>query len=274
MILKMLQKSLTEGWCFFEFRQRRLDGEEFPATVLLSKCELRDRTLIQVTMRDVTERKRAEELIRASLKEKEILLKEIHHRVKNNMQIIISLLNLQTGSIKDKELLKIFSDSTNRIRAMALVHEKLYQSDDMAKIDFASYITTIAEDLHSNYTIGGNRPQLLIEADNIPLGIDQAIPCGLIVNELITNSLKYAFPEGIETGEIRVSLRHSGDNEATIIVRDNGIGLPGGIDAEKSSSLGLQLVKVLIDQVHGNYFIERNGGTVWSITIPITNPPV
>jgi PAS domain S-box-containing protein len=266
----MIDKAMTEGWCFFEWQHRRLDGQVFPSTVLLSKCQLKNRTFLQATVRDITERKRAEEQTRASLEEKEVLLKEIHHRVKNNFQIIISLLNLQSGSIKDHELLKIFNDTSNRIRAMALVHEKLYLSEDIAKIDFTSYIRTISEDLHNTYSIGTSRPRMHIETDDIHLGIDQAIPCGLIVNELITNALKYAFPDGSEPGVIRVSLRRSGTDKIILGVSDTGVGIPGEVDVENTSSLGLQLVNVLIKQIHGTYSFSRAGGTSWTITFPIS----
>ncbi|MBP7736931.1 MAG: PAS domain S-box protein [Spirochaetes bacterium] len=219
---------------------------------------------------DITERKRAEEQIKSSLMEKEVLLKEIHHRVKNNFQIIISLINLQSNTLKDPILMKMFNDSTNRIRAMALVHEKLYRSDDIAKIDFTSYLKTISEELHSSYSTSLNNPQLHIEADEIHLGLDQAIPCGLIVNELITNALKYAFPEGNADNDIRITLQRSGENDVTLIVRDNGIGLPENIDINTTSSLGLQLVSVLIKQIHGTYSIDRSGGTSWIMTFPIS----
>jgi len=218
---------------------------------------------------DITERKQAEERIKSSLKEKEILLKEIHHRVKNNFQIIISLINLQSNSIKDPSLLKMFNDSTNRIRAMALIHEKLYRSEDLSKIEFTSYIKTISEELHSSFTTSSYNPQVNIEADDIHLGIDQAIPCGLIVNELITNALKYAFPENSNAGIIRISMRRNNKNEITIIVSDNGIGLPLEIDIEKSTTLGLQLVSVLIKQIRGSYTLDRSSGTTWTITFTI-----
>jgi len=266
MALRMIEKALADGWCFYEFQHRRADGEEFPATVLLSKSELGARTLIQVTMRDVTERKRAEEQIRASLNEKEILLKEIHHRVKNNMQVIISLLSLQTSGIKDRDLLRIFNDSMNRIRAMALVHEKLYQSEDIGKIDFTSYITTITEDLISNNSIHHGRPRLRIEAEIIHLGLDQAIPCGLIVNELITNTLKYAFPDSTADAEILISLRQENDGTVTLMIRDNGVGMAETPDPKGISTLGLQLVHVLVEQIGGRYRIDREGGTAWTIT--------
>ncbi len=219
---------------------------------------------------EIAERMRAEEQTRSSLKEKEVLLKEIHHRVKNNFQIIISLINLQSNSIRDPSLMKIFNDSTNRIRAMALVHEKLYRSADIAKINFTSYMKTISEELHNSYATSLSNPHLHIEADEIHLDLDQAIPCGLIVNELITNALKYAFPEGNNTGDIRINLRRSGENEVTLIVSDNGIGLPENIDINTAPSLGLQLVSVLIKQIHGTYSINRSDGTSWIMTFPIS----
>lgn len=267
---RMIETAMNEGWCFFEWQHRRLDGNSFPATVLLSRCQLKNRTFLQATIRDITERKRAEEQTQASLKEKEILLKEIHHRVKNNMQIIISLLNLQTGSIRDRDLLRIFNDSMNRIRALALVHERLYQSEDIGKIDFTSYIATITEDLINNNSIFCGKPRLRIEAEPIHLGLDQAIPCGLITNELITNTLKYAFPEGASDAEILISLRHDNGGTITLKIRDNGIGMAQTPDPKGMASLGLQLVHVLVDQIGGRYRIDREGGTAWTITFPST----
>lgn len=220
---------------------------------------------------DITERKETEERIRTSLKEKEILLKEIHHRVKNNFQIIISLINLQSNSIKDAFLLKLFNDATRRIRAMALVHEKLYQTGDLSKIDFTSYLKTIVEELQGGFMGGAGRPACTIEADEIHLGIDQAIPCGLIVNELITNALKYAFPNNDDNGVIRICLRHGPGDMISIIVSDNGIGLPAAIDIPAISTLGLQLVNVLVQQIHGTLAIDRSSGTTWTISFPIVN---
>jgi PAS domain S-box-containing protein len=274
MIMEMLQKAMRDGWCFYEFRLRRTTGEEFPATVLLSKCVLQNRTLIQATMRDVTERKTAEEQIKKSLREKEVLLKEIHHRVKNNFQIIISLLNLQSGGINDADLLRLFNESTNRIRAMALVHEKLYQSENISDIAFSAYLRTISEELYTSYASGPLKPELVIESEDIYLGIDQAIPCGLILNELLTNSLKYAFPESGSDNIINITMHASGAGDIILAISDNGIGLPENIDIGKISSLGLQLVSVLIKQIHGNYQIDRRNGTSWVVTFPARNPSV
>lgn len=154
---------------------------------------------------------------------------------------------------------------------MALVHEKLYRSEDISKIDFTEYLKTIAGELHGSYTTSLNSPRLHIEADEIHLGIDQAIPCGLIVNELITNALKYAFPDGGNAGDIHISLRRSGPDDITLIVSDNGVGISESINVEDTTSLGLQLVNVLIKQIHGIYCINSTGGTSWTITFPISD---
>lgn len=270
--ITMIQKAVTDGWCFFEFRHRRSNGEEFPSTVLLSKFVMRGKTFIQASMRDVTERKIAEEQIKDSLREKEVLLKEIHHRVKNNFQIIISLLNLQSGGITDENLRRLFNDSVNRIRAMALVHEELYQSESISDIDFAAYLRTILEELYAGYAVGPNRPELIIECEEIYLGIDQAIPCGLILNELVTNSLKYAFTENVSGPHIKVTLRRSGEDTIVLTISDNGIGLPQEVDPAATATLGLQLVSVLIKQIHGTCAIGRRDGTSWEITFPARLP--
>ncbi|HQL84204.1 MAG TPA: histidine kinase dimerization/phosphoacceptor domain -containing protein, partial [Spirochaetota bacterium] len=222
---------------------------------------------LERAQRDLDERKRAEEKLTASVREKEILLKEIHHRVKNNFQVIMSLLNLQTRSIIDPEMLKRFDDSANRIRAMAIVHEKLYQSDNLSQIDFSSYIKTIAEDLFQTNSFSGDRPGLVIDAEETQLGIDQAIPCGLIVNEHITNALKYAFNDEGAPNRLAITLRNDG-GMISLRISDNGPGLPAGIDIEKTETLGFQLVGLLTRQIRGTCRVEREGGTTWDISFP------
>ncbi len=272
-IKENIDRALEEGWLFFEWQCRRLDGSEFPGTVLLSRIEQSGLPILQATVRDITERKRAEDLIKTSLKEKEVLLREIHHRVKNNFQIITSLLNLQSRNLTDPELLKQFDDSANRIRAMALVHEKIYQSSDLSEIDFSSYLKTITEDLAGNYAVIRQRPQITIETEETALGIDQAIPCGLIVNELITNALKYAFTDESADNRLTIGLRKDEMGMITIRVSDNGPGLPAGIDIEKTQTLGLQLVGLLTRQIRGTRSLDREGGTAWSITFPSRATP-
>jgi PAS domain S-box-containing protein len=228
---------------------------------------------IQGLARDITDRKETEEQIKGSLHEKEILLKEIHHRVKNNLQIIKSLLNLQSRKIQDEELLRLFSDSQNRIRAIALIHEKLYKSKDLSSIDFAEYIKTMTQELHMIY-IENAQIKIQTELESILLNIQQAIPCGLILNELLTNAFKYAFPDGWKNeAVITISLHHESNDRIVLIVSDNGVGIPDDIDIKEAESLGLQLITILAkDQLEGEIKLERRGGTRFTVSIPIKGP--
>lgn len=216
-------------------------------------------------VQDITERKRVEEQIGASLKEKEMLLREIHHRVKNNMQVISSLLWLQSGYIKDKKYLQMFRESQNRIMSMSLIHEKLYRSKDLAKIEFNEYIRDLVNGLFQSHGVKTGTIVLNINVDNVSLGILHAIPCGLLINELITNSLKYAFPED-RKGEISVSLHLNNENMVELKVSDNGVGIPSDVDFRKTESLGLRLVTILAeDQLQGKIDLDRSRGTEFII---------
>ncbi len=214
---------------------------------------------------DITDRKWAEDQIHASLEEKEVLLKEIHHRVKNNLQVISSLLKLQAGYIKDDRILEVFKESQNRVRAMALIHEKLYQSDDLAKTDFAEYVRSLVTDLFRSYSVSSRLIKLNVQVENVRLSIDTAIPCGLIINELISNSLKYAFSPG-QAGEITIHLSSKTEDYYTLIVQDNGSGLPTDLNFRNTRSLGLQLVCSLTKQLHGTIDLECQHGAVFKIT--------
>ncbi|MDH4028262.1 MAG: GAF domain-containing protein [Nitrospirota bacterium] len=205
-----------------------------------------------------------EQQIKSSLNEKEVLLREIHHRVKNNMQVITSLLSLQSEYIQEKRYVDMLNDSKNRIKSMAIIHEKLYKSKDMSNIDFRDYVTTLANNLFSFYEAASRNVLLNIRVEDVSLGIDTAIPCGLIINELLSNCLKHAFPEG-RKGEIDLTLvpadieRRSGYD---LIVSDNGVGLPEGLDIRNTKSLGLQLVMTLAEhQLQGKLDLDRSGGT-------------
>jgi two-component sensor histidine kinase/GAF domain-containing protein len=213
---------------------------------------------------EIAERKRAEEKIQASLREKEVLLKEIHHRVKNNMQVISSILNLQSKHIEDEQTLKMFRNGQGRIRSMALVHEKLYESEDLAKIDFGEYIRSTTSYLFSLHRIS-EAVRLNIDIEDIFLDINTAIPCGLIINELVSNALKYAFPDGRE-GEIRVGLYSDKDGKFALIIKDNGIGFPKDMDFRNTGSLGMQLVIMLTEQIEGTVELDRSEGTAFTIT--------
>lgn len=204
------------------------------------------------------ERKRTNEQLKASLREKEVLLKEIHHRVKNNMQVISSMLNLQSGCVGNPEVVAVLKDSQNRVRSMALIHEKLYQSRDLSRIDFADYLRKLTDDLFRSYGVSPERIALVTHAEGVSLGIDAAIPCGLIVNELVSNCLKHAFPAG-RKGEVRVALVPK-NGMYELMVRDNGVGFPKGVDFRNTESLGLQLVTTLTDQLEGTIEMNSNGG--------------
>ncbi len=214
--------------------------------------------------KEVSQRKLAQEQINESLKEKIVLLREVHHRVKNNLQIVSSLLNLQAGYITDKKILEVFKESQARIRSMALIHEKLYQSRDLDKINFSDYIDSLISDLLRSYRSQLNNINIRCETEQIFLEIDQAILCGLIINELISNSIKHAF-KGRAQGEVVVKLLNEDDGHR-MIVQDNGIGFPENIDIENTDSLGLQLVTSLTTQMGGQLEITSENGTNVQIT--------
>jgi len=214
--------------------------------------------------RDITERKQAEEKIKASLAEKELLLKEVHHRVKNNMQVISSLLKLGAGAIKNKEDAAVFKDSQDRIKSMALVYNKLYQAEDLAHIDFREYVRELIRNLVPSYRAVAGKVTTSVECGDVSLGVDQAIPCGLVINELITNSLKYAFPSS-RGGEIKVSLAEN-EGEVELTVSDNGVGIPASLDLAGSKTLGLRLVGNLVEQLGGKIELDRTAGTSFKIT--------
>ena len=226
--------------------------------------------LVPAIQRALIEKDELEELIEnrnaleKALKEKEMLLKEIHHRVKNNLMIISSLLELQSYYIKDKTDLDFFRESRTRADSMALIHEKLYQSTDLKNIDFSDYITSLATDLLEVYTITPERIKLVINAPNINLDINTAIPLGLITNELISNSLKHAFPDN-KMGAITLEIYKSGDTY-TFKVKDDGIGLPSDLDYKNPDSLGLELVNTLTTQIGGKLELNTQNGTEFIIT--------
>jgi two-component sensor histidine kinase/CBS domain-containing protein len=222
--------------------------------------------LYQQAQTELAERKRAEEQLKVILEEKDSLLKEIHHRVKNNLQIISSLLRLQSDYIKDEKVLTLFRESQNRIRSMALIHEKLYQSTDILKIDFSKYILDLAANLLSSYTVATQVVELQVETEDVWLSIDTAIPCGLIINELISNSLKHAFLKDTQNNEISINILSLNDNWFRLTVRDNGIGFPNDIDFRNTESLGLQLVCTFTEQLEGEIELDTSQGTAFVIT--------
>ncbi|MCZ7360361.1 MAG: PAS domain S-box protein [Candidatus Methanoperedens sp.] len=217
------------------------------------------------TITDITERKHAEEQLKESLREKEILLREIHHRVKNNMQVISSLLMLQEELSEDEKVIEMLKDSQNRIISMALIHEKLYRSENFSRIDLKEYIDDLVSGLFQSYGISEDKVALNINAENVLLGIDSAIPCGLIINELVSNSLKHAFPED-ESGEINILIHSTDEDMIELSIGDNGIGIPEDLDFRRTESLGLRIVNVLVEnQLHGEITLNRDRGTKFKI---------
>ena len=254
----------------FEYRFLKKDSASIWLRDIVH-VEMRDDQPVKMRglMIDITERKKAEEQIMASLKEKEILLREIHHRVKNNMQVITSLLRLQSDTIKDQQYADMFRESQERIRSMALIHEKLYQSKEFGNIDFDGYLRTLINDLFISYGASPDKISIKIKTNDLSLELDYAIPCGLITNELVSNSLKYAFP-GDGKGEINIKLRSVAENEMELTVSDNGIGIPEEFDFRTTESLGLDLVKVLTEhQLQGRIELNRTGGTSFSIRFTV-----
>ncbi len=215
---------------------------------------------------DVTERKQALEQIKTSLHEKEVLLKEIHHRVKNNMQVITSLLNLQSRTIRDEQALSVFKDSQNRVKSMALIHETLYQSKDLSRIDFAEYLQKLVAHVSRSYRIRPEAVKINTNVDDVSLPIDIAVPCGLIINELASNSLKYAFPADMK-GEVNITFERA-DGRYVLRVSDTGVGLPSDFDPEKGKSLGMKLVRMLTEQLCGELECFNGVGTTFEIKFP------
>ena len=241
------------------------DGQKRTITISTSLLTSRGgKNHVLALMHDITERRLAEEQMKASLKEKEVLLQEIHHRVKNNMQIISSLLNLQSSALKDEKVVGLFTESRNRIRSMALIHEKLYQSQNLARINFGEYIQTLTTHLFHTYKVDPSSVALKTELQDVCLDINMAIPCSLIVNELVSNSLKHAFPKQ-KKGEIRIKLEENEKGKKIMSLSDNGIGFTQDYDPKNPKTLGLQIVHDLIHQINGELDFQGKKGTLFRI---------
>jgi PAS domain S-box-containing protein len=208
--------------------------------------------------RDVTERRRMEAALKFALEEKEVLLKEVHHRVKNNMQVISSLLNLQARYLQDPEAIEVFADSQRRVRSMALIHEKLYQSDNLARIDFGNYIRQLTASLVASQMKRPGQVEVRTEIEDIEFDLKTSIPLGLIINELVSNSLKHAFPDD-RTGAITIALRRTNDG-FLLTLRDTGVGIPGETEIHHSKSMGFQLVSLLAHQLDGRFELSPAPG--------------
>jgi PAS domain S-box-containing protein len=213
----------------------------------------------------ITDRVRAEDQVRASLREKEAMLKEIHHRVKNNLQVISSLLSLQAARVTHPAAAAVLSESQNRVRAMALVHETLYRSDDLARVDLSRYLEELCGYLFRSYGVDSALVRLELDVEPVTVSLDKTIPCGLLVNEIVSNSLKYAFPN-TRSGTVAVGAHTRPDGHLTLTLTDDGVGLPAEIVVDRTPTLGLQLVNILTEQLGGQLTVERSPGTRFVIS--------
>jgi two-component sensor histidine kinase len=214
---------------------------------------------------EIAERKQAEEALMQSLRDKEMLIKEIHHRVKNNLTVVQSLLGLQSREIKDRKSKTYFIESQNRIKTMSMIHERLYGSEGMVSIHMGEYIKSLTAQLFHSYKVSTNTIRLYTDIPDVQLDVDTMMPCGLIINELISNALKYAFPDDRE-GKLSIGLSLAEDNEYILVIRDNGIGLPEDLDFHNTESMGIMIVKSLIEQIEGRLELKREEGTEFRIT--------
>ncbi|CAG1000501.1 putative sensor histidine kinase pdtaS [Methanosarcinales archaeon] len=243
----------------------RFDGTYVDIEIMSIPFNYESKSAIYRVFQDITKRRQADDRIKASLKEKEILLREIHHRVKNNMQIISSLLKLQSKYIEDDKYLDLFKESRNMIESMAIIHERLYHSEDLSKINIKEYTRDLVNNLFHVYNINKSVINSKINVDTVTLGMDFAILCGLIINELVTNSIKYAFPDN-RKGEIEIAFRQTDENNFELVVSDNGVGIPEDLDIRKTQSLGLRLITMLVDdQLEGEINLVRGKGTEFQI---------
>jgi len=245
----------------------RSDGSEFPIEIGLNPIATEAGVMVLASIIDITERLSSQRRLEDALLEKTVLLNEVHHRVKNNLQVITSLLNLQVQHVADPKLRAILAESCGRVKAMALTHQLLYERKDYANLDLANYLQRLVQSIRASYSASGSRIglQLRLPAESMPFDLVRAIPCGLLVNELLTNAYKHAFPAPEQRGEILIELAENGADEIVLTVADDGVGLPPDAELAESSSLGLQLIPLFVDQLHGRLVIERNPGTRFSI---------
>ncbi|NYB52156.1 MAG: PAS domain S-box protein [Methanobacteriaceae archaeon] len=242
---------------------RRKDSSRMCVEINLSLVSFSDDFYIVMVARDITERKEFEKSLKSSLKEKEVLIREIHHRVKNNMQIISSLLNLQKQYVNDDEAVNVLLESQNRVRSMAMIHEKLYKTRNFSEINFADYIKSLVDDLFHSYGADPAKIKKKMILKEVMLGLETAIPCGLIISELVTNTLKYAFPNDMK-GEFKIELDSDGEKYC-LTISDDGVGIPPHINFGETETLGLQLVSTLVNQLEGRVELSRNKGTKFRI---------
>ena len=265
-----LATAATEGRAENERWHLRKDGSRFWGSGIMTAMHDDAGALLGFgkIMRDRTAQRQLEAQLRASLQDKDVLLKEVYHRVKNNLQVVCSLLDLQADALADPQARAVFDDCQRRIQAMALVHEALYQSRSLARVHVGDYARRLAVDLLRAQSVELERLRLTVEADEVWLPAEKAVPCGLILNELLTNCVKHAFPGG-RAGEIRLAVRADAGAQVTLLVGDDGVGYPPAVDLRQTDSLGLQLVCLLTEQLGGTIALERQGGTAVTVRFSV-----
>lgn len=247
----------------------RADGSEFPIEIGLNPIDTESGVMVLASIIDISERRRAQQRLEDALREKTVLLNEVHHRVKNNLQVITSLLNLQADFAADPRLRAILAESCGRVKAMALTHQLLYERKDFSRLDLGDYLDRLIQSIRSSYRATGDRITLrMVRPDaHVQIDLERTIPCGLLVNELVTNSFKHAF-KGERQGEIVIQLEEGFDGMVCVSVADNGVGLPPESELAHGSSLGLQLVQLFVEQLHGTLDVERGSGVRFAMRFP------
>lgn len=272
-LVPAIQRELQESALRRELRETESalrEGEAFYREQLEESVEIRTadlRRLNRMLLQEIEEHKQAEQQISRSLQEKDILLKEVHHRVNNNLQIIYALLDFQLKGLRDEAAIQVLKESQNRIKSIAMVHDKLYRASDLARLDFGQYAYGLAVGLFKSYGTDPQCVKLRVDAQDITLDVDTALPLGLILNELLSNALRHAFPRQRE-GTILVEMK---ENEAELILRvkDDGIGFPPNFPTDQPETLGLQLVNLLTGQLEGHLEVKHKGGTEFRLCLPI-----
>lgn len=270
-LIEFYEKATTGSPIQFEGILKSTKGDEVWIETFLSPITVEGKSKydIAVMAMDITDKKETEIAINKSLQEKEVLLKEVHHRVKNNLQVISSILNLQSSYVKDKNTLDILRESQNRVKSMSFIHESLYRSKDFSQVNFSDYLNNLINNVVHTFLLPDKDVMLVTDLGAINLNLDQAIPCGLILNELLTNAMKYAFID-IEEPTLEIRINEEG-NRVKIWIEDNGIGLPSDFNIDETDSLGLQLVQTLTDQLDGTLEMKTEAGTKYLLTFEKLN---